>query len=151
MFGRLTPRHLLIAFSLCLATLSSAMAQKMVSVKGSTVNMRAQPTTNAEVLWELKRGYPLQVLKQRGRWLKVRDFENDSGWVARSLTGRTPHHVVRSQVANVRSGPSLRSRIVAKASYGESLRTLARRDKWVRVQRENGQTGWIARSLLWGF
>ncbi|WP_418318588.1 SH3 domain-containing protein [Piscinibacter sakaiensis] len=144
-------RNLLIVLGLCLATLSSAMAQSMVSIKGSTVNMRAQPNLRSEVLWELKRGYPLRVIKRSGRWLKVRDFENDSGWVARSLTGRSPHHVVKSNTANVRKGPGTRHSIVGKAEYGETLRTLGKRGKWVHIQRSNGQKGWIAKGLLWGF
>lgn len=144
-------RNLLIAFGLCMATLSSALAQSMVSISGSTVNMRAKPSLSSEVLWELKRGYPLRVVKRTGRWLQVRDFENDSGWVARSLTGRAPHHVVKSNTANVRSGPSTRHKVIGKAEYGETLRTLGRKGKWVNVQRSNGQKGWIAKGLLWGF
>ncbi|WP_372658715.1 SH3 domain-containing protein [Hydrogenophaga sp.] len=151
MFGVATVRPFLIAIALSLASLSSAMAQSMVSVKGSTLNMRSGPSTKTEVLWELKRGYPLKVVKRQGRWLQVRDFEDDSGWVARSLTGSTPHHVVKSRIANVRKGPSTRTRILGKAEYGELLRTKEKKGKWVRVQRPNGQTGWIAKSLLWGW
>ena len=56
-------RNLLIATSLCLAALfnTAASAQTMVSVKGSTLNMREGPGTHTAVLWELKQGYPLQI------------------------------------------------------------------------------------------
>ncbi|WP_291088548.1 hypothetical protein [Hydrogenophaga sp.] len=59
MLAATTARRFVIAAILCSATLSSAMAQNMVSVKGSTLNMRSGPGTHTEVLWELKRGYPL--------------------------------------------------------------------------------------------
>ena len=146
-------RTLLLTTSLCLATLfnTAANAQSMVSVKGSTLNMRSGPGTNAPVLWELKKGYPLQVTQRKGNWLQVRDFEGDTGWVARSLTGRTPHHVVRSKVANVRSGPGTRFRVVGKAEYGELLKTQEKRAGWVKVKRAEGTSGWIARQLLWGW
>lgn len=87
----------------------------------------------------------------KGSWLRVRDFEGDTGWVARSLTGNTPHHVVKSKVANVRSGPGTQHRIVGKVEYGELLRTREKRADWVRVERSEGVSGWIARQLLWGF
>ncbi len=134
MFGKAisTPR-LLIALALGLATLSSAMAQSMVSVSGSTVNMRSSPGLRSDVLWELKRGYPLRVLQRRGRWLQVVDFESDRGWVARSLTASTPYHVVKSTTANVRKGPATSNPIVAKADYGDTVRTLGRCGKWVHV------------------
>lgn len=151
MFGVPTLRRLLITVGLSLATLSGAAAQSMVSVKGSILNMRSGPSTNTEVLWELKKGYPLKVIKRQGRWLQVRDFEEDTGWVARSLTGNVGHYVVKSRIANVRKGPSTNTSIVGKAEYGELLRTREKKGKWVRVQREDGKTGWIAKSLLWGF
>jgi hypothetical protein len=35
--------------------------------------------------------------------------------------------------------------------YGELVRTREKRADWVRVEREQGVGGWIARRLLWGF
>jgi len=93
----------------------------------------------------------LEVLARKGQWLRVRDFESDEGWVHRSLTGKTPHVVVKTKVANIRSAPDLRSRIVGKAGYGEVLRTLARRADWIRIRSDSGQVGWIARRLTWGW
>lgn len=121
----------------------TAAAQSMVSIKGSTVNMRTSPNTSSQVLWELKRGYPLKVLARKGRWLKVTDFENDQGWVARSLTGKTPHYVVKSKTANIRKGPGTQHRIVGKAEYGELLRTREKKANWVRIEKvDGGQSGW---------
>ncbi|MDP3348622.1 MAG: SH3 domain-containing protein [Hydrogenophaga sp.] len=146
-------RTLLLTTSLCLAALfnTAANAQSMVSVKGSTLNMREGPGTHTAVLWELKRGYPLQITERKGSWLRVRDFEGDTGWVARSLTGNTPHHVVKSKVANLRAGPGTQHRIVGRLEYGELLRTREKRADWVRVERSEGVSGWIAKRLLWGF
>lgn len=146
-----TARRFVIAAGLCLATLSSAMAQSMVSVKGNTLNMRSGPGTHTEVLWELPKGYPLQVLKRQSRWLQIKDFEGDTGWVARSFTGSTPHHVVKRSTASVRTGPGTQYRIVGKAEYGEVVRTREKRGRWVRVERSGASNGWIAKSLLWGW
>lgn len=151
MLGVPTARHFVIAAGLCLATLSSAMAQSMVSVKGNTLNMRSGPGTQHEVMWELKKGYPMQVVRRQGQWLQIKDFEGDSGWVFRSLTSRTPHHIVKRPTANVRSGPGTGYRIVGKASYGEVVGTREKRGRWVKVERTGAPSGWIAKSLLWGW
>ncbi|WP_291993640.1 SH3 domain-containing protein [Candidatus Accumulibacter sp. ACC003] len=136
----------------CMAFVQSpALAREMVSVKGSIVNMRSAPSTRSEVLWELKRGYPLQVLKRQGRWLQVRDFENDRGWVAKALTNRTPHYIVKARVANLRSGPGTRYHVVGKAERYDLLRTRGAKTGWVRVESSNGVTGWVAKRLLWGW
>ena len=126
-------------------------AAQYVSVARSEINMRSGPGTGHAALWRLSRGYPLSVIGKKGGWLKVRDFENDRGWVLGSLTDRTPHRVVKVRVANLRRGPQPRARIVFKAQQGDVLRTLERRGDWVKVKHEGGVTGWIARRLTWGW
>lgn len=151
MLGVPTIRPFLISVGLCLATLSSAQAQSMVSIRGSTVNMRTQPNTGSEIMWELKRGYPLKVVERKGRWLKVSDFEGDKGWVARSLTGHSPHFVVKSKTANMRKGPGTQHAIVGKVAYGDLLGTRSKRNGWAEVVRADGKKGWISQKLLWGW
>jgi SH3-like domain-containing protein len=126
------------------------VAQQMVSVSGEEVNMRSGPGTQHPADWVLGQGYPLKVVGRRGDWLEVRDFENDKGWINRLRTSSTPYHIVKVKVANLRSQPNTRSRIIGKLVYGDTLRTLKRESAWVRVQRE-GLSGWVARRLLWGW
>ena len=149
-----TAKNTMFGLGLGLATLlttGQAIAQSMISVKGSTVNMRSQPTTKSEILWELKRGFPLKVVQRKGSWVQVTDFEGDKGWVARSLTGNSPHYVVKSKIANMRSGPGTNNRIVGRLEYGELLSTRAKRNGWAQVVRSDGKRGWISQKLLWGF
>jgi SH3-like domain-containing protein len=129
----------------------AASAIEMVSVDRDVVNLRSGASTSAPVLFELGKGYPLEVTSRKGQWLKVRDFENDKGWIYRPMVGKKAHLVVKANVANVRSAPSTRSRILGKVQYGELLRTLEHRSKWVRVERESGSKGWVSRGLLWGW
>jgi SH3-like domain-containing protein len=148
-------KHLrLVVLSLLLLPLlaqQAAQAREMVSVNRPVVNMREGAGTQHDALWALNRGYPLEVTGRKGGWLKVRDFEGDSGWVHRPLVGKTPHHVVKARVANIRSGPTTGSRVIGKAEQGDVLRTLERRERWVKVQQEGGLKGWVARRLLWGW
>ena len=150
-FNRLLSSSL-AAMALVLAVAPLAHARDMVSVKGSVVNMRSGPGLKAPVTWTIPQGYPLQVVGRKGDWVQVRDFENDKGWVKRSLTTNKPHHVVKAPVANIRSAPNTGSRIVGKAERGDVLRTLQTQGNWVKVHiADQGPTGWVARSLLWGW
>jgi SH3-like domain-containing protein len=151
------PSSLLVRSFVLLAALSllffaqTAFAQKMVSVDRNTVNLRASASTKSTILFELGKGYPLQVTNRKGNWLHVRDFENDKGWIYRPMVGDKAHLIVKVNIANVRKLPTTSSRILGKAEYGELLRTLEHRSKWVRIQRENGSQGWVSRGLLWGW
>lgn len=144
------PRVVTVALVLLLST-GGAFAQSMVSVKSQTLNMREGPGTRHPVIWQLSRGYPLQVVSRQADWLKVKDFEGDSGWVSRSLTAATPHHVVKASKANLRSGPGTKYRVKGSMAYGETLRTLQKQRQWVKVRHESLGEGWVSRQLLWGW
>ena len=143
----------LLLCTLLLAPGAPAHAQNkadMVSVDRELVRLRAGAGTNHEALWEVTRGYPLQVLRRQGHWLQVQDFEKDQGWIYRPLVARNkPHVIVTGKTVNLRGTPSTRGAIVGKASYGDVLRKLGQRGEWVRVQAAQG-TAWISRALVWG-
>ena len=129
-----------------------AQARDMVSVNRPEINMRSGAGTDHPAMWLLDRGYPLLVTGKQGKWLKVRDFENDEGWVYGPLTSSSkPHFVVKSTTANIRNGPGTKYRIIGKAEFGEVLRRQQIQGKWAKVKTGGGITGWVARSLLWGW
>lgn len=150
-------RHWLAATATALALLTTtlapaiAQARDFVSVKGSTLNVREKPTTRSATLWELGKGYPLQVVQRKGQWLRVRDNQSTLGWVHAPLTGKTPHMVVTARTANLRAGPGQNHRVVGKLDELEVVRTLKKQGSWAHVQRDSGQKGWVARSLAWGW
>ena len=129
----------------------AARTPDFVSIKGSAVNVREQPTTRSATLWEMGSGYPLQVTQRKGQWLRVKDYEATLGWVFAPLTHKAPHMVVTSRTANLRAGPGTQHRRVAQLEQHEVVKTLKKSGSWAQVQREGGQKGWIARRLAWGW
>lgn len=137
---------------LLVMALASAVQAKMVSVDADLINMRSGPGSKYKILWELGKGYPLKVLKSKGNWYRVEDFEGDKGWVYKKLVGRTPHLVVKKRAINMRSGPSTRYKIVRQAKRGVVFRTVERKKGWVKVRHEEEKVeGWVKRDLLWGW
>jgi SH3-like domain-containing protein len=126
------------------------LAAKMVAVRNENVNMRSGPSLKSRVLWKLGTGFPLKVLRQSGKWYKVRDFEGATGWIHRSVVNHSGHMIVKKRKINIRSRPTTRSRVVAKANYGVVFKTLRKSKGWVKVRHGN-VVGWIKKTLLWGF
>jgi SH3-like domain-containing protein len=129
---------------------------RMVSVSGEDVNLRSGPGTNYSVKWKYGSGLPLKVIKKQGSWVKVEDFEKDSGWLHNDLLSNTGHMIVKvnkdkNKKVNIRSGPGTNYKIVGKAYYGVVFKTLKQQKGWAQVKHESGVTGWVKRSLLWGF
>ena len=138
---------LLLAFLLfpCLT-----FGAQLVSVKKDNVNVRSGPGTNFPVSMELFQGYPLKVLETKGDWLKISDFENDSGWIYAPLV--TPGSTVITngkKSINMRSKPNTTASIVATVDRGVVLTKLSTQGKWVKVRHSQGTIGWIYSPLVW--
>jgi TonB family protein len=58
-----------------------------VYVTASALNVRREPTMEAEILSQAKRGTALAVLANRNEWLKVRLANGREGWVAERFVG----------------------------------------------------------------
>lgn len=146
---------LIILFSLVFSLPYTAVAE-MLSVNGDKVNLRSGPGKKYNVKWEYGDGFPLQVLKKKGKWVKVKDFEGDSGWIYRKLLLSKPQMIVKAnrntdQKINIRKEPGTGKKIVGKAYYGVVFSTIEQKSGWVKVKHESGLEGWIKRSLLWGY
>lgn len=129
---------------------SSALGADYVSVKGDNVNVRTGAGTNYEVSMELFKGYPLKVVSTQGDWLKIVDFENDSGWIHRSLVNDGNTVIVNgNKNVNMRAEPSTNSQVVALVDRGVVLTKLETKGKWVKLKHSTGLIGWIYKPLLW--
>ncbi len=96
----------------------AAGAREIVRVKVKEANIRAGPGTKYERVWRAPRNYPYRVLKRRGRWLRVRDFDGYEEWIYGPLTDGKPAVVVKVKRANVREGPGTNNPILFSAEKG---------------------------------
>lgn len=71
-----------------------------VSVKATALNVRADSSTEADVIKVVKRGEKLSLLKDGGHWLKVKLASGEVGWVSAQHVA----HESGKQAAKKRSG-----------------------------------------------
>ncbi len=136
------PLTLILLPTLCFA--------QNVSVKKDNVNVRSGPGTTFPVSMELFQGYPLKVIEKNGDWLKITDFENDTGWIYGSLVEPASTVIVNGKKSiNMRSQPNTSASIVATVDRGVVLKKIASEGKWIKVSHSQGATGWIYGPLLW--
>ena len=129
---------------------TEAFSADYVSVKGDNVNVRTGAGTNYEVSMELFAGYPLKVMSTQGEWLKIVDFENDSGWIHKSLVNDGNTVIVNgNKSVNMRAEPSTNSTVIATVDRGVVLTKLETQGKWLKLKHSTGLIGWIYKPLLW--
>ena len=140
-------KYALVFTGLIIFFASIANAERL-SVKVSIANIRSGPGTHHEILWQVEKYHPLQILKKSGSWYRFRNFEKAKGWIHKSLLSKIPS-VVTKRDCNIRSGPSTKNRIVFTAERGVAFRILTRKGNWIRVQHADGDKGWIYKGLVW--
>jgi SH3-like domain-containing protein len=124
---------------------------EIVAVSVHTAEIRSSLSpSHSYVVLDAPRFYPLSLRGQENGYFKVKDFEGRSGWIKKSLVDSTKAVVVDVNQANVRSGPGPSFPVVFKAYRGVAFKVVGSKDEWLEVRHENGQSGWIFKSLTWG-
>ena len=126
-----------------------AVAGDFASVLKDGVNIRSGPSTKNDVLWEVFKDYPVEVLQRQGDWVQVRDFEGDKGWIYASLISKEITMIVKVETANMRSGPTKEDKIIATVKKGVVFEPVETQGNWMKLSYKNDITGWIHNSLLW--
>jgi len=148
-----TKKHLSIFIILgffALLCSSNSLAAEYVSVNKDNVNVRTGPGTDNPVSMELFAGYPLKVIKKQGEWIKFSDFENDTGWIHKSLVTKGDSVIINAKKSvNMRSGPSTKNSIVADIERGVVLTKISQKGKWTQVRHSSGTVGWVYNPLIW--
>jgi uncharacterized protein YgiM (DUF1202 family) len=129
-----------------------AWGSMMKSIGKDRVNVRSKPNLHSKVLFQAYLGYPIEIEKQKKNWVYFTDWKNNSGWVYKPLVSNTKTAVILADNVNIRRGPSLRTRVVTKASQGEIYKVFAEKGKWVKIgyYLENEVVGWVRQDLVWG-
>lgn len=135
----------ILLISPCLA----AENKKFVSVMKDGVNIRSGPNTKSAILWEVFKGFPLQVLEEKNDWAHIVDFEDDKGWIYSSLYNDQKTMIIKVDNANMRSGPGKNYDIIATVKKGVVFTPIASEGSWIKVSYKNDITGWIYNTLLW--
>lgn len=127
---------------------TTAAAAPRMAVAVSKANVRSGPGSTYDVLWQVERYHPLQVIQKTAKWVRFRDFEGDEGWISRDLLDKTPTVITRKK-CHVRSGPGKNFPIVFTIDKGIPFKVLGRKGKWIHIEHADGDKGWIFKTLVW--
>ncbi len=123
-------------------------------VKTSEANLRSGPGSNFKKTWTVYTYMPFRKLSRQGEWYKVKDVDGEIHWIHRSLV--TEKHlcaVVKVKKAQIRSGPGKKydplsiSPVVKYYSF--KVIKIGKKRKWMKLQDEVKNRGWMSRELLW--
>lgn len=121
------------------ARTASVRAFQALRVTGSTLNVRAGPSTGYGVLGQVRAGDLVAARARSGDWFQVDFAAGASGWIHGGYVapaGRVTAVRITASALNVRTGPAVTSPRIGGASAGQVF------------VRRGGQSGW--HQIFWG-
>ena len=141
-------RFLFLLVLLILCHAGSAMAERLTVIK-PVANIRSGPGTNFDILWKVEKYYPIYVIEKKGPWYHFKDFEDDKGWLHKSLVKKVDAVITKKDLCNIRSGPGTKNKILFTVEKGIPFKVNKRQGRWLHIEHADQDKGWIHDSLVW--
>jgi SH3-like domain-containing protein len=128
----------------------SAAALEFRSVTEPAAILYDAPSTKARKLFLLSQGYPVEVVVKLEGWTKIRDDTGDFAWIENSHLSERHTVMVKVAGAEARQAANENSSVVFTAEKGVFLELVDTAAGWAKVRHNDGATGFVKVSHLWG-
>jgi len=138
--------YILFSFSKILANENN----KFLSLKNSEVNLRQGPSKKYPIkLTYVKKNLPVIILDKSDTWRKIKDFENNSGWIHISQLSKKKSAININNNSIMYKKSTFYSKPIAKLQAGRLVLIKKCEVKWCKITSGKFK-GWINKNYLWG-
>ena len=129
---------------------TSNESKNFLSLKNNEVNLRQGPSFEYPIKLIYKKKYlPVIVLDKSETWRKIKDFNNNSGWIHISQLSKKKTALNFKNNSILYKNPTIYSKPIAKLESGRLVLIKKCNQKWCKIS--SGEfIGWINKSFLWG-
>ena len=144
---------ILVLFFSILFFFSKSFANENVnflSLKNNEVNLRQGPSFEYPIKFIYKKKFlPIEVLDKSETWIKIKDFENNSGWIHISQVSKKKSAINKKNNSVIYKKPTIFSKPVAKLEIGRLVLIKRCKVEWCKIT-SGGFGGWVYKNSLWG-
>ena len=124
--------------------------QFFLSLKKNEVNLRQGPSLEYPIKLIYKKKYlPVIILDKSGPFRKIRDFENNTGWIHVALLTKKKSALNKKNNSILFKKPTIYSKPIARLETGRLVLINKCNLKWCKISSGNFN-GWIDKNSLWG-
>ena len=132
------------------AKLYGSESANFLSLKNNEVNLRQGPSFEHPVKLIYKKKYlPILILDKSETWRKIKDFENNSGWIHISQLSKKKSAINTKNNSVLYKKSTIYSQPIAKLEIGRLVLIEKCKIKWCKIKTGDFK-GWIFESYLWG-
>tara|TARA_Y100000590_G_scaffold323286_1_gene366169 strand:+ start:1188 stop:1661 length:474 start_codon:yes stop_codon:yes gene_type:complete len=121
-----------------------------LSLKNNKVNLRQGPSFEYPIKLIYKKKYlPVSILDKSENWRKIKDFENNSGWIHVSQLSKKKSAINKKSNSILYKKPTIYSKPIARLEIGRLVLVNKCKSEWCKIN-SGGFSGWINKNSLWG-
>ena len=121
-----------------------------LTLKNNEVNLRQGPSFEYPIKFIYKKKYlPIVVVDKLQSWRKIKDFENNSGWIHISQLSKKNSAINKYANTIIYNRSTVFSKPIVKVDIGRLLIIKKCKSKWCKVKTGNF-VGWVNKKNLWG-
>jgi SH3-like domain-containing protein len=143
----------LVLFFLLEAFISPSLASDdkiILSLKKNEVNLRQGPSLEYPIKLIYKKKYlPVIILDKSGPFRKIRDFQNNTGWIHVALLSKKRTAINIKNNSILYKKPTIYSKPLARLESGRLMMVKKCKVKWCKIE-SGGYQGWTYKKNLWG-
>ena len=127
-----------------------AIEEYFLTLRNDKVNLRQGPSFEYPIkLFYKKKFLPVLVQDSFENFRKIRDHENNTGWVHVSQLSKKKAAITIEDDQLLFDRPSIYSTPSAVLKKGKLCKIKKCKDNWCKIQVENFK-GWVKKDILWG-
>jgi len=121
-----------------------------LSLKKNEVNLRQGPSFEYPIKLTYKKKYlPVIILDKSETWRKIKDIENNHGWIHISQHSKKKTAINIKDNSLLYAKPTIYSKPIAKLESGRLVLIKKCKIKWCKIT-SSKYGGWMKKSYLWG-
>ena len=121
-----------------------------MSLKNNIVNLRQGPSFEYPIKFIYKKKYlPIVVVDKLQSWRKIKDFENNSGWIHISQLSKKNSAINKYANTIIYNRSTIFSKPIVKVDIGRLLIIKKCKSNWCKVK-TGKYKGWVKKEVLWG-
>ena len=142
-------KKIIVLFLLSITNLS-ASEEFFLTLRNEKVNLRQGPSFEYPIKIFYKKKYlPVLVQNKSSNWRKIRDHENNSGWIHRSQLSPKKAAINIENKLLVFKNPTIYSKPVVLLQKGRLCLITKCKLEWCKIKVDKF-SGWVKKESLWG-
>ena len=144
-------KYLIFFFSfLSISNICFSNDEYFLTLRYDEVNLRQGPSSKYPIkIFYKKKFLPVLIQDQSDNYRKIRDHENNTGWIHISQLSKKKAAIVIDEELIMFKNPTLYSKPIAILKKGRLTKIIKCKDEWCKAK-SDVYKGWLKKDGLWG-